>query len=138
MRKITRKKINPTRVISVKLPLSLYDDIQAFRQELQAFDSTMILDINDLVTSALKRDLRVAREELENLKKVAMKPPPARQTTLTPAPASAPADAPPGAGAPMETRREPDGLQDERPLEKPTSQEPARRRSIQDLVGPRT
>ena len=138
MRKITRKKINPTRVIYVKLPLSLYEDIQAFRQELQAFDSTMILDVNDLVTSALKRDLRVAREELENLKKVAMKPAPARQTTLTPAPASAPADAPTVAATPVESRREPDGLRDERPLEQATSQGPARRRSIQDLVGPRT
>jgi hypothetical protein len=138
MSKITLKRIHSTRVISVKLPLSLYEELQAFRQELQAFDNTMILDVNDLVASALKRDLRVAREELESLKQVAMKPPPARQTTLTPAPVSAPADAPPVTGTPVETRREPDGLRDERPLEQATSQGPTRRRSIQDLVGPRT
>ena len=90
MSKITRKKVHPTRVISVKLPLSLYEDLQAFRQELQAFDNTMILDVNDLVAFALKRDLRVAREELESLKQVAMKPPPTQPSTLTPAPVPPP------------------------------------------------
>ncbi|HAN92905.1 MAG TPA: hypothetical protein DCQ33_12625 [Nitrospira sp.] len=128
MSKITRKKINPTRVISVKLPLSLYEDLQAFRQELQAFDNTMILDVNDLVASALKRDLRVAREELENLKQVAMKPPPTQQSTLTPAPAPLVAD------APVETQRNPDGLQGERPMEQATSEEPARPRRVKDLM----
>ncbi len=120
MSKITRKKSNPTRVMSVKLPLSLYDDLQAFRKELQAFDDTMILDVNDLVASALRRDLRVAREELENLKKVAMKPPPARQSTLTP--------------APVETQRDPDELQGERPVEQATLEEEARPRRIRDFV----
>ena len=128
MSKITRKKINPTRVISIKLPLSLYEDLQAFRRELQAFDNTMILDVNDLVASALKRDLRVAREELESLKQVAMKPPPTQQSTLTPASAS------PVADAPVETQRNPDGVQGERPVEQATSEEPARPRRVKDLM----
>ena len=128
MSKITRKKVNPTRVISVKLPLSLYEDLQAFRQELQAFDNTMILDVNDLVASALKRDLRVAREELESLRQVAMKPPPTQQSTLTPAPVPSVAD------APVETQRNPDGVQGERRVEQATSDEPVRPRRIKDLI----
>ena len=134
MSKITRKKINPTRMISIKIPLSLYDDLQAFRQELQAFDNTMILDVNDLVASALKRDLRVAREELENLKQVAMKPPPTQQSTLTPALAPASAAASPVADAPVETQRSPDGLQGKRPMEQATSEEPVSPRRIKDLL----
>ena len=129
MSKITRKKVHPTRVISVKLPLSLYEDLQAFRQELQAFDNTMILDVNDLVASALKRDLRVAREELESLRQVAMKPPPTQQSTLTPAPVP-----PPVADAPVETQRNPDGVQGERQVEQATSDEPVRPRRIKDLI----
>ncbi|HMQ97101.1 MAG TPA: hypothetical protein PKC42_03315 [Candidatus Nanoperiomorbaceae bacterium] len=128
MSKITRKKINPTRVISVKLPLSLYEDLQAFRQELQAFDNTMILDVNDLVASALKRDLRVAREELENLKQVTMKSPPTQQSTLTPAPTLSVAD------APVKTQRNPNGLQGEYPMEQTTSEEPERPIRIKDLM----
>ncbi len=123
MSKITRKKVNPTRVISVKLPLSLYEDLQAFRQELQAFDNTMILDVNDLVASALKRDLRVAREELESLRQVAMKPLPTQQSTLTPAPVP-----------PVETQRNPDGVQGERPVEQATSDEPVHPRRVKDLM----
>ena len=135
MSKITRKKVNPTRVISVKLPLSLYEDLQAFRQELQAFDNTMILDINDLVASALKRDLRVAREELENLKQVAMKPPPTQQSTLTTTPAAKPvAPLPTPADAPVETQRNLNSLQGERPIEQATSDEQANPRRIKDLL----
>lgn len=135
MSKITRKKVNPTRVISVKLPLSLYEDLQAFRQELQAFDNTMILDVNDLVASALKRDLRVAREELESLKQVAMKPPPTQQSTLTQAPAAKPvAPLPTPADTLVETQHNPDGVQGERPVEQATSDEPVRPRRVKDLI----
>jgi len=135
MSKITRKKVNPTRVISVKLPLSLYEDLQAFRQELQAFDNTMILDVNDLVASALKRDLRVAREELESLRQVAMKPPPTQQSTLTPALAAKPVTPlPTPADTLVETQRNPDGVQGERPVEQATSDEPVHPRRVKDLM----
>lgn len=83
MSKITRKKMIPTRMITVKLPQSLYEDLQDFRQALKAYDDTMILDVNDLVATALKRDLRLAREELQKLKNVPMKPDPVQQSTLT-------------------------------------------------------
>lgn len=88
MSKIIRKKTIPTRAIAVKLPQSLYEDLQAFRQELKEYDDTMILDVNDLVVTALKRDLRLAREELQKLKNVPMKPDPVQQSTLTSASAS--------------------------------------------------
>jgi GTPase involved in cell partitioning and DNA repair len=88
MSKITRKKNILTRTITVKLPQSLYEDLQAFRQELKEYDDTMILDVNDLVVTALKRDLRLAREELQKLKNNPMKPDPIQQSTLTFASAS--------------------------------------------------
>jgi hypothetical protein len=83
MSKITRKKTIPTRAITVKLPQSLYEDLQDFRQALREYDETMILDVNDLVVTALKRDLRLAREELEKLKNTPIKPDPVQQSTLT-------------------------------------------------------
>jgi hypothetical protein len=82
MAKITRKKQSETRTLSVKIPQSLYEDLRAFRQELQEFDPAMILNVNDLIVTALKRDLRIAREELTSLKNKPLQPPAVMQTTV--------------------------------------------------------
>ena len=89
MRKIKSKKKPEMRTLSVRIPRDLYDSLDAFKEELQDFDKTMILDVNELVTLALRRDLRVAQEELEQLRQIPLKPPPVRQSTVTPAPAPA-------------------------------------------------
>lgn len=88
MKKITSKKNANMRTLSVRIPSDLYESLEAFHQALKAFDDTMILDVNELVTIALRRDLRMAQEELEKLKTVTLKPPPVRQSTLTPPSAS--------------------------------------------------
>jgi len=82
MTKITRKKLSETRTLSVKIPQSLFEDLKAFRQELKEFDPAMILNVNDLIVTALKRDLRIAREELTSLKNTPLKPPAVMQTTV--------------------------------------------------------
>ena len=89
MRKIKSKKKPEMRTLSVRIPRDLYDSLDSFKEELQDFDKTMILDVNELVTLALRRDLRVAQEELEQLRQIPLKPPPVRQSTVTPVPASA-------------------------------------------------
>lgn len=89
MRKIKSKKKPEMRTLSVRIPRDLYDSLDAFKEELQDFDKTMILDVNELVTLALRRDLRVAQEELEQLRQIPLKPPPVRRSTVTPAPAPA-------------------------------------------------
>lgn len=81
MGKITRKQKVETRNLSVRVPLPLFEDLQAFRQEVQNFDDTMVFNVNELIVAALKRDLRVAREELESLKEIKMLPPAVMQTT---------------------------------------------------------
>ncbi|MCB1780294.1 MAG: hypothetical protein KDJ34_09390 [Candidatus Competibacteraceae bacterium] len=81
MAKITRKHKVETRTISVKVPLSLFEDLRVFRQELQDFDNTMILNVNELIVTALKRDLRTAREELKRLQETPLQPPAVMQTT---------------------------------------------------------
>jgi len=81
MGKITRKQKVETRNLSIRVPLPLFEELQALRQEVQAFDDTMIFNINELIVTALKRDLRVAREELESLKEIKMKPSAVMQTT---------------------------------------------------------
>lgn len=87
MRKIKSKKKPEMRTLSVRIPRDLYDSLDAFKEELQDFDKTMILDVNELVTLALRRDLRVAQEELEQLRQIPLKPPPVRQSTVAPVPA---------------------------------------------------
>lgn len=82
MKKITRKPKAEMRVLSVRVPLPLFDELQAFREALQAFDDTMIFNVNELMVTALKRDLRVAWDELESLKGIERPAPPIRQTTL--------------------------------------------------------
>ena len=82
MTKITRKKLSETRTLSVKIPQSLFEDLKAFRQELKEFDPAMILNVNDLIVTALKRDLRIAREELTSLKNTPLQPPAVMQTTV--------------------------------------------------------
>lgn len=82
MKKITRKPKAETRVLSVRVPLPLFEELQAFREALQAFDDTMIFNVNELMVTALKRDLRVAWDELESLKGIERPAPPIRQTTL--------------------------------------------------------
>jgi len=81
MKKITRKPKAEMRVLSVRVPLPLFEELQAFREALQAFDDTMIFNVNDLMVTALKRDLRVAWEELESLKKLKFQQPAVMQTT---------------------------------------------------------
>ena len=70
------------RVLSVRVPLPLFEELQAFREALQAFDDTMIFNVNELMVTALKRDLRVAWDELESLKGIERLSPPIKQTTL--------------------------------------------------------
>ena len=70
------------RVLSVRVPLPLFEELQAFREALQAFDDTMIFNVNELMVMALKRDLRVAWDELESLKGIKRPAPPIRQTTM--------------------------------------------------------
>ena len=82
MKKITRKPKAETRVLSVRVPLPLFEELQAFREALQAFDDTMSFNVNELMVTALKRDLRVAWDELESLKGIERPTPPIRQTTL--------------------------------------------------------
>lgn len=92
MAKLTRKHKVETRTIAVKVPVSLFEDLKAFRQELQEFDNTMILNINELIVTTLKRDLRTAREELKRLQETPLQPPAVMQTTadsITTAPSSA-------------------------------------------------
>ena len=84
MKKLTSRKKPELRTLSVRVPRDLYESLEAFRRELQAFDDTMVLDVNELVAVALKRDLRVAREELEHLKRGALKSPPGRPSTVNP------------------------------------------------------
>ena len=84
MKKITRKPKAEMRVLSVRVPLPLFEELQAFREALQAFDDTMIFNVNELMVTALKRDLRVAWDELESLKGIERSAPPIRQTTLDP------------------------------------------------------
>jgi len=84
MKKITRKPKAETRVLSVRVPLPLFEELQALREALQAFDDTMIFNVNELMVTALKRDLRVAWDELESLKGIKKPLPPIRQTTLDP------------------------------------------------------
>ena len=84
MKKITRKPKAETRVLSVRVPLPLFEELQAFREALQAFDDTMIFNVNELMVTALKRDLRVAWDELESLKGIERPASPIRQTTLGP------------------------------------------------------
>lgn len=84
MAKITRKHKVETRTIAVKVPVSLFEDLKAFRQELQEFDNTMILNVNELIVTALKRDLRTAREELKRLQETPLQPPAIMQTTINP------------------------------------------------------
>ena len=84
MKKITRKPKAETHVLSVRVPLPLFEELQAFREALQAFDDTMIFNVNELMVTALKRDLRVAWDELESLKGIERSAPPIRQTTLDP------------------------------------------------------
>ncbi len=81
MAKLTRKHKVETRTIAVKVPVSLFEDLKAFRQELQEFDNTMILNVNELIVTALKRDLRTAREELRRLQETPLQPPAVMQTT---------------------------------------------------------
>lgn len=95
MGKITRKQKAETRNLSVRVPLPLFEELQAFRQEVQAFDDTMIFNINELIVTALKRDLRVAKEELDSLKAIKMKPPAVMQTTADPVTTAQPAATPP-------------------------------------------
>lgn len=108
MKKLKPKKKREMHTLAVRVPLNLYESLNAFKKELQQFDETMIFDVSELVTVALRRDLRVAREELDQLKQVALKPPPVRQSTVTPAPTDAgnstapaekPATVPPPASA---------------------------------------
>ncbi|MCP5135164.1 MAG: hypothetical protein H6976_16625 [Gammaproteobacteria bacterium] len=101
MKKITRKPKAEMRVLSVRVPLPLFEELQAFREALQAFDDTMIFNINELMVTALKRDLRVAWDELENLKGVKRPPPLIRQTTLDSG-ATVPSPAAPSATATRE------------------------------------
>ncbi len=84
MKKITRKPKAETRVLSVRVPLPLFEELQAFREALQAFDDTMIFNVNELMVTALKRDLRVAWDELESLKGIERPVSPIRQTTFDP------------------------------------------------------
>lgn len=84
MAKLTRKHKVETRTIAVKVPVSLFEDLKAFRQELQEFDNTMILNVNELIVTALKRDLRTAREELKRLQETPLQPPAIMQTTIDP------------------------------------------------------
>lgn len=97
MKKLTSRKKPEWRTLSVRLPRDLYESLEAFHQELRAFDESMVLDVNALVIAALRRDLRVAREELAQLKQVALEPPPVRQSTVGSASGgdSAPVTAPP-------------------------------------------
>ena len=128
MRKIKSKKKPEMRTLSVRIPRDLYDSLDAFKEELQDFDKTMVLDVNELVTLALRRDLRVAQEELEQLRQIPLKPPPVRQSTVTPDPAPLVAD------VPVETQRNPDSVQGERPMEQVTSGEQVRPRRVKDLM----
>ena len=89
MRKIKSKKKPEMRTLSVRIPRDLYDSLDAFKEELQDFDKTMILDVNELVTLALRRDLRVAQEELEQLRQIPLKLPSVRQSIVTPVPSHA-------------------------------------------------
>jgi len=84
MKKITRKPKAETHILSVRVPLPLFEELQAFREALQAFDDTMIFNVNELMVTALKRDLRVAWDELESLKGIERSAPPIKQTTLDP------------------------------------------------------
>ena len=101
MKKITRKPKAETRVLSVRVPLPLFEELQAFREALQAFDDTMIFNVNELMVTALKRDLRVAWDELESLKSIEKPAPPIRQMTLDPG-----ATEPPPAASSIKTARE--------------------------------
>jgi len=101
MKKITRKPKAETHILSVRVPLPLFEELQAFREALQVFDDTMIFNVNELMVTALKRDLRVAWDELESLKGIERPAPPIRQTTLDPG-----ATEPPPVASSVTTSRE--------------------------------
>ncbi|HRW67004.1 MAG TPA: hypothetical protein P5032_14900 [Candidatus Competibacter sp.] len=111
MGKITRKQKVETRNLSVRVPLPLFEELQAFRQEVQAFDDTMIFNINELIVTALKRDLRVAKEELDSLKAIKMKPPAVMQTTADPVTTAQPAATPPSPSVPTREADRPPAAQ---------------------------
>ena len=47
MRKIKSKKKPEMRTLSVRIPRDLYDSLDAFKEELQDFDKTMVLDVSN-------------------------------------------------------------------------------------------
>lgn len=91
MKKLKSNKKTELRKLSVRVPLDLYEALHVFKEELRAFDETMLFDVDELLAIALRRDLQIAKQELQSLKQIPLKPPPVQQSTLTPAPAVTPA-----------------------------------------------
>ena len=49
--------------LTVKIPVALYEDIQAFREQLKNSEHDLIFSTSDICTEALENALKIARKE---------------------------------------------------------------------------
>ena len=72
-------RANQTKSVTVKIPVALYEEIQAFREQLKSSPHDLIFSVSDICAEALENALKIARKEFavieENspVKKVATK-----------------------------------------------------------------
>lgn len=60
---LKHKTVNKTRTLSVRLPASMVDEIEAVKK--QADQRGMIFDVSEIVEKALSSAIKTARAELE-------------------------------------------------------------------------
>ena len=56
-------------ILKVQIDKKLFDELTALKEDIQSFDKSIVFDVDSLCESALQKAIKLAREELDKLRK---------------------------------------------------------------------